>query len=98
MNMPLPAEAVAERGAGQQEDGESERVRVDDPLELLDATRRGRRGSTGRAVVTTRLSSTTMKSAIEVIANVQSVRVPAFIVTSRFRLVADLVTDYSASS
>ncbi len=32
----LAPEAVAERGAGQQEDGERERVGVDDPLELLD--------------------------------------------------------------
>ena len=33
---PLPPEAVAERGARQEEDGEGERVGVDDPLELLD--------------------------------------------------------------
>ena len=37
---------------------------------------------TGIAVETTRLSSTTMKSAIDVIANVQMVRVPAFIGSS----------------
>ena len=30
------AEAVAERGAGEQEDGEGERVRVHRPLERLD--------------------------------------------------------------
>ncbi len=33
---PLAPEAVAERGAREEEDGEGERVRVDDPLELLD--------------------------------------------------------------
>ena len=33
---PAAAEAVAQRGAGQQEDGERERVRVHRPLELLD--------------------------------------------------------------
>ena len=37
---------------------------------------------TGSAVETTRLSSTTMKSAIDVMTNVQSVRDPAFIVAS----------------
>jgi hypothetical protein len=36
-----------------------------------------------------------MKSAIEVMTNVQSVRVPAFIVTSRCETGCDLVTDYS---
>ena len=42
----------------------------------IDAPRSTR--ITGSAVETTRLSSTTMKSAIEVTANVQRVRVPAF--------------------
>ena len=59
----------------------------------IDAPRSTR--MTGRAVDTTRLSSTTMKSAIDVMANVQSVRVPAFIVTSRCPSGSDLVTDYS---
>ncbi len=33
---PAPPEAVAERGAGQEQDGEREGVGVDDPLELLE--------------------------------------------------------------
>ena len=33
---PAATEAVAERGAGQQQDGERQRVRVDRPLELLE--------------------------------------------------------------
>ena len=67
-----PAEAVAERGAREEQHGEGERVRVDGPFELLErGVEIGR--ITGSAVVTTRLSSETMKSASEVIANVQSV-------------------------
>jgi hypothetical protein len=38
-----------------------------------------------------------MKSAIDVIAKVQRVRVPAFIVTSSISNCSDLVTDYSPS-
>ena len=38
---PLAAEAVAEGGAGQQEDGEGQGVGVDRPLELRTARRRG---------------------------------------------------------
>src|SRR5262245_1747312 len=51
---------------------------------------------TGRAVDTTRLSSTTMNSAIDVMTNVHAVRVPVFIETSPVRRI-DLVTDYSPS-
>ena len=37
MNIRLPAEPVAERGAGQEQDGEGQGVGVDDPLELGQA-------------------------------------------------------------
>ena len=69
---PAAAEAVAERGAGQQQDGEGQRVGVDRPLEAAEARVRGRARITGSAVVTTRLSSVTMKSAKEVIAKVHT--------------------------
>ena len=65
------AEAVAERRAGEEQHRERERVRVHRPLELRDRRVQARRRITGRAVVTTRLSRLTMKSAIEVIASVQ---------------------------
>ena len=44
---PPAPEPVAERRAGQEQHGERQRVRVDRPLELLDATRRDRCGSPG---------------------------------------------------
>ena len=68
---PAAAEAVAERGAGEQQHREGQRVGVDRPLEPLQATRRGRPWITGSAVVTTRLSSVTMNSATEVTMKVQ---------------------------
>ena len=73
---PPPPEAVAERGAREQQHGEGQRVGVDRPLEARRCRRRDRCGSPGSAVVTTRLSSVTMKSATEVIANVQIHDVP----------------------
>src|SRR6187551_1089513 len=60
----------------------------------IDAPRSTR--ITGSAVDTTRLSSTTMNRAIDVMTNVQMVRVPAFIVTSLSASHCDLVIDYSA--
>ena len=71
------AEAVAERGAGEQQHGVGQRVGVDGPFEVLHAAAEVVRGCDGRAVVTTRLSRTTMKSAIETIAKVHSGREPA---------------------
>ena len=68
------AEAVAERGAGEQEDGERQRVGVDGPLELLDASHRAPARMTLSAVETTRLSSMTMTRATDVTANVQRAR------------------------
>src|SRR4029078_3159974 len=59
----------------------------------IDAPRSTR--MTDRDVDTTRLSSTTMKSAIAVITKVHAVRVPDLTVTSRSRRDCDLVTDYS---
>ena len=41
----LAAEAVAERGAREQQHREGQRVGVHGPLELVDATRAGRAGS-----------------------------------------------------
>ncbi len=51
---------------------------------------------TGIAVETTRLSSTTMKSAMEVTTNVQMVRVPAFTVSSFVGRSLLVVIDYSS--
>ena len=60
----------------------------------IDAPRSTR--ITGSAVETTRLSSTTMNRAIDVMTNVQAVRVPAFIGTSLSFSGCYLVSYYSA--
>jgi hypothetical protein len=66
---PPPPEAVAERRAGEQEDRERERVGVDRPLEASSEAPRSAR-MLGSAVVTTRLSSVTMKMATRAMARV----------------------------
>ena len=58
----LAPEAVAQRGAGQEEDGEGQGVGVDGPLEPQSEAPRSCL-ITGSAVVTTRLSSDTMNTA-----------------------------------
>ena len=64
--------------ADQEQHREGERVGVDRPLEALRGSRAGHWRMTGSAVVTTRLSSVVMKSAIEVIReDVQMVAVRA---------------------
>ena len=68
------AEAIAERGAREQQDGVGEHVGVDGPLERLDEAPRSRR-MLGSAIVTTRLSSTTMKSATDTMPSVQFLRI-----------------------
>ena len=82
-----PAEAVTERGSREEQDGEGERVGVDGPREILEGRVEIVR-MTGIAVETTRLSRETMKSAIEVIANVQRVLLRSVIVMSSFPVVA----------
>ena len=73
VNMQAPPEAVAEGRARQEQHREGECVGVDRPLEAARGRSAGRSRITGSAVVTTRLSSVTMKSATDVIANVHQI-------------------------
>ena len=66
----LAPEAVAERGAGQQQDRVGEHVGADGPLERLDRSSQVAVDAR-QATLTTRLSSTTMNRPIETIASVQ---------------------------
>ena len=68
-----PAEPIAQRGAGQEQDRERQRVGIDGPLEASSDAPSSMR-MTGSAVVTTRLSRVTISRATAVMAKVQPVR------------------------
>ena len=79
------AEDVAEPAAGDQQDGERQRVGVDRPLQRRTARRRSVRWIDGSATFTTVLSSITMNSAKHIAASVHQRRLVSEIFTRSFR-------------